>query len=262
MAAFFSKSTYCIVTGASVGLGRELAVQLSRGWSGTSSIIVLVSRNVTKLEETKELIIKASGGSVNVSIVAADLSDLTALPDISTKVLEGYTPEKYQQGALFHNAGTLGDIVTPTVDQTDPVPISEFLTLTYTSMWVLTTRFLSCIKSGSRFVLNMSAINSVYPDAGLALYSSMKAARNVFLQALNIEYPDVRSLSYSPGPVDTDMLRTAASDLWYEPNRKLLAEVYRNGTALTTEESIGKLIKIIKEDTFKNASIIDYLDRL
>ena len=31
--ALFAKSTFCVVTGASRGLGKEIAVQLSREWS-------------------------------------------------------------------------------------------------------------------------------------------------------------------------------------------------------------------------------------
>ena len=30
--AFFSRSTFCIVTGASKGLGYEIAMQLAQGW--------------------------------------------------------------------------------------------------------------------------------------------------------------------------------------------------------------------------------------
>ena len=256
--AFFSKATYSIITGASAGLGRELAVQLSREWSGTNSTIVLVSRNATKLEETKEMILKSS--SVSVSIVPADLSDLNGLTEVSTKILEGYTSDKYQQAAIFHNAGSLGDIVTPTADQTDPSDITQYLTLNYTSMWILTTRFLSSIKTGPRFIMNMSSIVAKEPFGGGVAYSSIKAARNVFLEALAIEYPDVRMLSYSPGPCDTDMFQIARNGAGFPPTKASFEDLVRNNMVLPVTKSIGKLVRIIKDDDFKNAAIIDYFD--
>ena len=91
------QTTYCIniVTVSGGGLGRELAIQLSREWSATGSTIVLVSRNVSK-----EMIAKSS--PINVTIVPADLGDLACLSDISTKILDGYSSDKYNQAAIFH----------------------------------------------------------------------------------------------------------------------------------------------------------------
>ena len=254
--AFFSKATYSIITGASAGLGRELAVQLSREWSGTNSTIVLVSRNATKLEETKEMILKSS--SVSVSIVPADLSDLNGLTEVSTKILEGYTSDRYQQAAIFHNAGSVGDIVTPTADQTDPSDITQYLTFNYTSMWILTTRFLSSIKTGPRFIMNMSSIAARTPFGGFAAYSSIKAARNVFLEALAIEYPDVRMLTYNPGPCDTDMFQTVRSKAGFPPTKRFVEGLNKDNKVLPVAIPIKKLIEIIKEDTFKNAAIIQH----
>ncbi|XP_003392127.2 PREDICTED: sepiapterin reductase-like [Amphimedon queenslandica] len=258
MAAFFKRSTYCIVTGASGGLGRELAIQLSREWSATGSTIVLVSRNVSKLQETKEMIAKSS--PVNVTIVPADLGDLACLSDISTKILDGYSSEKYNQAAIFHNAGSLGDIVTPTADQTDPAAIAQYLTANYTSMWILTTRFLSCIKTGPRFIMNMSSLAAKIPFGGGVAYASIKAARNVFLKALAIEHPDVRMLSYSPGPCDTDMLHAVRNEAGFASTKASFQDLVRNNQVLSVAESISKLMELIKEDKFKNAAIIDYFD--
>ncbi|XP_041378963.1 sepiapterin reductase-like, partial [Gigantopelta aegis] len=94
------------------------------------------------------------------------------------------------------------------------------------------------------------------PAGRAVAYSSIKAARNVFLETLSLEYPDVRMLNYSPGPCDTEMFHTVRNDATFEPTKAAFADIL----PLKTEESVGKLVRILKEDKFRNAEVIDYYD--
>jgi short-subunit dehydrogenase len=71
----------CLITGASQGIGRATAVRLSREpWV---SRLVLVARNAAGLEGTAKA---AGGGSAEVEVVAADLSDLDSIPGLVTRI--------------------------------------------------------------------------------------------------------------------------------------------------------------------------------
>ena len=117
-------------------------------------------------------------------------------------------------------------------------------------MMILTNRFLSAFPSGERYVVNISSIlGSVFvPKYGL--YSITRAARNAFMGVLGVETPNVRQFSYSPGPCDTDLLRNIPKE----------HRVLGGKEAITTEESIKKLMGLLKKDEFKNGSMIDYFD--
>ena len=259
--AFFSRGTYCIITGASTGLGRELAIQLARRWSKYKSVckIILIARDLVKLQDTKERIL-SEAVCVGVAIVQADLSDLSTLNYVCEKVTAGYERDQYQQAAIFHNAGSLGDIVNPTASQVDSAEINKYLTLNYTSMWMLTASFLSDIKCDSRLVFNMSSHLAKCPLGGLAAYSSIKAARNVFVQSIALEYPNVRFLNYSPGPCDTRMFHTLSANITLDTTRSVFDDIKLQSKVLTTDQSISKLIKIIENDVFENGCVIDYYD--
>lgn len=63
---FWGKKTFCLITGASQGIGRTLAVAFSQRFSENSTI-VLLARTERGLEETKFLISQANS-KVNVKV--------------------------------------------------------------------------------------------------------------------------------------------------------------------------------------------------
>lgn len=63
---FWGKKTFCMITGASQGIGRTLAVAFSRLFA-EGSTVVLLARTERGLEETKFLISEANS-KVNVKV--------------------------------------------------------------------------------------------------------------------------------------------------------------------------------------------------
>ncbi|MBI2620698.1 SDR family oxidoreductase [candidate division WWE3 bacterium] len=63
------KGKYALVTGASTGIGRAIAIELA----GEGAFVCLSARNKTKLEETKNLIQEIGG---RCDVIPADLADL------------------------------------------------------------------------------------------------------------------------------------------------------------------------------------------
>lgn len=210
--------------------------------------MVITARDREALEETKSLII-SQAPAVSVHIVPGDLGDLDTLPALCSQLLDPLDTSRHQQCMLVNNAGTMNDFDTPFALQNDPKKIQDYLDTNFTSMMVLTTRFLSSFPGGGCYVVHITSLLGSVFVPGYSLYSISRAARNAFMGVLGAEMPGVRQFSYSPGPCDTDMLRSIPDRL------KVVSK-----KVLTAEESIQKLVKILKDDQYKNSSIIDYFD--
>ena len=85
-------------------------------------------------------------------------------------------------------------------------------------------------------------------------YCSYKAAREMALRVLDVENPDVRTLNYSPGPLESDMSEELKSK-WTKK------EATANWDYLTCEDSVNRMMGILFENTFESATRIDYFDR-
>jgi 3-oxoacyl-[acyl-carrier protein] reductase len=69
------KDKYAIVTGASTGIGRAIAIQLAK----QGATVGLIARSIDKLEETKRLVEEAGGKGV---IFPADLSNIEQVNEL------------------------------------------------------------------------------------------------------------------------------------------------------------------------------------
>ena len=205
------------------------------------------------LEDTKAIIISQAPG-VKVHVVHGDLSDMESLPEFCTRLLEPFDLSRHQQGVLVNNAGTLNEFI-PFLQQTDPKKIQSFFDTNLTSMCVLTTRFFSAMPNGKQhYTVNISSTLSPGFRKWYSLYAAAKAGRTAFMECVLEELPEVRQLNYSPGPCDTDMLKQIPSGLFSVEDQSI--------RLLTAEESIGKMVKILKEDKYENGCTVDYFDRI
>ena len=213
--------------------------------------MVITACNLKALEETKTLIVSNAPG-ITVHIVTGDLGNMESLPELCTKLVDIIDTSKHQQGVLVHNAATMNEFV-PFLSQTDPKKIQAYLGINVTSMIVLTTRFLSAFPSGRHYVVHITAILATVYCKWYSLYSTAKSARTGFMGSLCKELPDIRQFNYSPGPVDTDMLKEIPSDKFSVDGQPI--------QVLTSEESVQKLVKVLTEDQYENGSTVDYFDR-
>lgn len=220
-------------------------------FAGVQSDIVITARNKRALDETKTLILSQAPG-VNVHVVPGDLSDMASLPTLCTQILDLVDTSKQQQGVLIHNAATMNEFI-PFLSQNDPKKIQAYLNTNVTSMIVLTTRFLSIFPTGQHYVIHITAILATNYCKWYSLYSTAKAARTAFMGSILEELPEVRQFNYSPGPCDTDMLKEIPADKFSVDGQPI--------HVLTAEESIQKMVKVLKEDQYENGCTIDYFNR-
>ncbi len=151
-----------IVTGASQGLGRSMAIAL--GVSGAR--VALVARNAEKLAETQKMIVDAGG---QADVMAADVSQKDAIEQIVETVNE----EWGKLHILVNNAGITRDNLLPAMsdEQWDDV-ISVNLRGTF-----LFTRAAAQRMMRSRYgrIINISSVSGLIGNAGQTNYSASKA---------------------------------------------------------------------------------------
>jgi NAD(P)-dependent dehydrogenase (short-subunit alcohol dehydrogenase family) len=180
----------CVVTGASSGIGRALALRLAR----EGADVWALGRDAGRLAEVAE------AGDGRIVSVAADLGDESALVGAARAILSGSD----SVDILAHCAGVIarGPIQAATVDELD-----RLYDVTLRGPFVLTQALLPALKvSGGQVVF----INSLVSPRGAndaVLYAALKQAARTFADGLRQEVnaDGIRVVTVAPGRTDTAM---------------------------------------------------------
>ena len=225
-----------------------------------------MARSLEGLEETKRLVrlSAASSGSIRVHIIQADLANLTGLQDIFEQACSSGKTHNYEQVLLIHNAASVGDLTKPMSQQTDTQVLQDYLAGNVTSVYVLTALFLSKFASTveHKYIVNVTSLLASNFNYGFGFYSSGKAARNALMGVVAAENPNVRCLNYSPGVVDTDMIRRVGRQSFAESVREGVKKLYGKGVMATAEQAAVKLVEILTVDKFLSGTLLDFNDKL
>lgn len=178
-----------VITGASSGIGRAFALQLSR--QGVD--LVLVARNQQALEALKTEL------DTQVQLIAVDLTQDGACQTVYDAVRD------LPVDLLINNAGF--GLFGP-FDQTDLATELNMLDLNIRAVHILTKLFLKrFIEADSGTILTVSSISAFLPGPLMATYYASKAYVQRLTEALHEELRQknsrVRVCTLSPGPVRT-----------------------------------------------------------
>jgi len=184
-----------VVTGASSGIGLEIARELHR----RGHQVVLVARSVDKLDQL------AAELGEGAHSLPADLSDRTARAELLDRVgALGLTAE-----ALVNNAGfsTLGAVA-----KSDPEQEVGMLEVDVVAVADLCSRFVpGMVERGRGAVLNVASTAAFQPLPGQAGYAAAKAFVLSYTQSLagELRGSGVSATALCPGPVETGFGETA-----------------------------------------------------
>ena len=181
-----------IITGASTGIGKELAVELSNDY-----FVYLISRNIENLNKTKAIIHNKNN---DCEIISADISDEESVKKINNKI-----SNKDNIELLINNAGVaiFKDISDTTVNDWDQT-INVNLRGSFLITKLLIENFKSQ-KSGKIVFINSGA--GLKPFKNSSAYVASKYGLRGFASALREELREynVKVISAFPGAVNTPL---------------------------------------------------------
>ena len=188
-----------VVTGASTGLGKALAVAFAeRGHR-----VVLVARRQAQLDAVADDI--AARGHERPHVIALDLTERDACDQLALGLQHaGLEPEIVVNNAGF---GLLGHAV-----QLDRARQLSMIDLNVRAATDLSLRFLDSVTRHKGGILNVASVLGFFPGPGMAVYHATKSYLISFSLALNQEMKarGVRVTVLCPGR----SIRNSAFDRW------------------------------------------------
>jgi len=189
-----------VITGASAGIGREIARELA----GRARQLVLVARRKDRLEELR-LELTAKHPSLDVQTRAVDLATRNDL----RRLTDWLGMAEIRIDLLVNNAG-LGDLGA--FANAQPERLEAMVLVNIDALTLLTRAVLPQMIANRRgAILNVSSSASFLPIAGFAVYAASKAYVTSFSEALRAELRSsgISVTALCPGPVHTEFTEVA-----------------------------------------------------
>ena len=181
-----------IVTGASRGLGSEIAKAVAR----MGAQVVLCARSADKLEAVAGQI-RSEGGTALV--MPGDVSNFAYCQALVKESVSSFG----RIDSLVNNAAIV-EPIAPIADA-EMNDWQNNLAVNFLGPVALIQAALPQLRESGGRIINVSSGVAVTTIAGSAAYSSAKAALNHFTRILAVEEPEVTALTLRPGIIDTEM---------------------------------------------------------
>lgn len=202
-----------IVTGASQGLGRAIAIELGRN----GAKVACVARNAEKLAETVGAI-AAAGGTAEA--FSCDVKSKESVEQVIDAVCEKWG----KLDILVNNAGVTRDTLLPrmTDDEWDDVIITNlrgaFLFARAASRYMMRARY--------GRIINISSVSGLIGNAGQTNYSASKAGLIGMSRSLSKELAgrNVTVNCVAPGFIESEMTKVLGPIVIEEAKKRIPAK--------------------------------------
>lgn len=186
-----------IITGASSGMGYELAKQIDKIYTNKLDEIWLIARRISKLEELSDSL------SHVTRLFPSDITNELDMQSIQES-LNIMCPNVLLL-ANVAGYGVMGNVIDLSEDE-----LVKTTRINCESVIRLTQIVLPYIPKGGR-IINFSSSAAFLPQPGFAVYAASKTYILNYTRALNAELKvrKITATAVCPGPVNTDFLKTA-----------------------------------------------------
>lgn len=233
-----------IITGASRGFGRDLALELA----GPQSELHLISRS-----DMSELSDALTSAGSKVHVYRVDLADESAVSTLVDKIAVHIHPDETDKIVLINNAGVI-EPVGP-AGKYDGEHYRKHLIINYVAPVMLSHAFLKQwqhepVEKGIIMVSSGAANN---PYFGWSHYCSSKAGVEMFVRVVGLEQQSMRYpagiVSFNPGRIGTDMqhvLRETSSRDF--PMVQDFVDAYEQGLLGRSRDVAARLVKKVRSE--------------
>ncbi len=209
--------SYLLITGASSGIGRQCAIQLSR-----NNNLILCARRQDKLIETKSM----CENSENHLVFPFDLAEVEQIEKELNKFLINNNVEIEK---FLHCAGTLQLLSAKAFDI--EVCNRIFKTNLFSAMAITKVLLKKNNKKALRKIIFISALYSKKGVIGNSFYASSKGALDSYMRSIAKELaPTVKVNSILPGAINTEITNTTSVE-----QKEIIAKDYPLGFGETTD---------------------------
>lgn len=188
----------CLITGASAGIGVELA----RVFARNGHVLALTARREAQLNALADEI--ATTGQPRPYVIAADIGT----PDGTTRLAEALSAAGLEPSYVVNNAGfgLMGEAAD--LDMSRQL---DMIDLNVRVLTDLSLRWIASIKRHRGGILNVGSLAGFLPGPGMAVYNATKAFVLSFTEAMHEELKSdgVKVCALCPGPVDTEFFGLA-----------------------------------------------------
>lgn len=271
-----------LITGASQGYGRCLALDFVRLLQDEGLDLYLWARNEAGLKETERLAhmewtMKATASELRCFVESVDLSNSSDYASKMDELRLQVSKQSYDRVYVVHNAGSLGKLGLVQECASSLIELSHYWELNVTSVIWLNKSFLDMfgastdsmlvsnnLKPTQLVIVNITSLCGITPFKTHMMYCTGKAAREMHHRVIAAEqaaFDKVRVLQYSPGPMDTDMqqtlriLPTVDSEL-----QKQFIGMKAAGKLIPPAQSSARGVKLAISGDYESGSHVDYYD--
>jgi len=200
-----------LVTGASRGIGRSIAIELAR--VGCDVMINYVS-NQAAAEEARDAVLKSGGNNARVAICQADISNVEDHP----RLLEMTRNEFGRLDILVNNAGVasgkrvdLLDATTESFDRLININLrGPYFLSQAAARWMIEQKNSAQDSAYSPSIINITSVSAfaASPERGDYCVSKAGLAMMTKLYALRLADEGINVYEIRPGVIETDMTAT------------------------------------------------------
>jgi short-subunit dehydrogenase len=188
----------CLITGASAGIGAELA----RVFARHGHVLALTARREAQLHALADEI--AAAGHARPHVITTDLGT----PDGPARLAEALIAAGLEPSYVVNNAGfgLMGDAA-----DLDPHRQLAMIDLNVRTLTDLSLRWIESIKRHRGGILNVGSLAGFLPGPGMAVYNATKTFVLSFTEAMHQELAEdgVKVSALCPGPVETEFFGLA-----------------------------------------------------
>ena len=238
------KGKKALITGASGGIGKAIAMQLA-----AMGVQVLIHYH-TQSEEAKSVADKINAAGGKADIVQADLGDAEQaehLADQAWQMLNGFD-------FLVNNAGV--SYKRHFLDTTI-ADIDHFVNINFKGTLLLTQRVARKMidRSIEGCIYTITSINGLQPGVGLSVYGATKGALETLMKGVALELAphNINVNTFAIGAIQTDM----NADTWQDDEKlKLVSSNIPLGRLGQPEEIAAVICNLLAAGTYMTGATI------